>query len=114
MPGVCMCASAQPLHAAVDQHRARVSLAVMCTSTQQQAVARCLHMRWHAQVVIMTTPLAAFFKCQRQDGYMWLFAIGVGSGSLLVSLLTKLLTRCARMRPILILATRQQHAACVC
>ncbi len=56
-------------------------------------------MRWHAQVVIMTTPLAAFFKCQYQDGYMWLFAIGVGSGSLLVSLLTKLLTRCARSGP---------------
>lgn len=49
----------------------------------------------HAQVIIMTTPLALFFKCQYQDGYMWLFAIGVGSGSLLISFLTKLLTRCA-------------------
>ena len=71
----------------------------MYTPFRQEPVARCMHMRRHAQVVIMTTPLAAFFKCQYQDGYMWLFAIGVGSGSLLVSLLTKLLTRCARVDP---------------
>ena len=45
------------------------------------------------QVIIMTTPIAHFFKCQHQDGFMWLFAVGVGAGSLLVSFLTKLLTR---------------------
>lgn len=47
------------------------------------------------QVVIMTTPIAHFFKCQHQDGFMWLFAIGIGFGSLLVSFLTKVLTRYA-------------------
>ncbi|KAK9840937.1 hypothetical protein WJX81_001285 [Elliptochloris bilobata] len=45
------------------------------------------------QVIIMTTPIAHFFRCQHQDGFMWLFAVGVGAGSLLVSFLTKLLTR---------------------
>ena len=47
------------------------------------------------QVIIMTTPIAHFFKCAHQDGFMWLFAVGVGAGSLLVSFLTKVLTRCA-------------------
>lgn len=47
------------------------------------------------QVIIMTTPIAHFFRCAHQDGFMWLFAVGVGAGSLLVSFLTKVLTRCA-------------------
>ena len=47
------------------------------------------------QVIIMTTPIAHFFRCAHQDGFMWLFAVGVGAGSLLVSFLTKVLTRYA-------------------
>lgn len=41
------------------------------------------------QIVIMLTPVGKFFSVTKQSGMEWLFAIVVGSGSLLVSIATK-------------------------
>jgi len=45
------------------------------------------------QLVIMFTPVRNFFKVEQQNGAEWAFAIGVGAGSLVMSLVVKLLTR---------------------
>lgn len=41
----------------------------------------------------MFTPVRNFFKVEQQNGAEWVFAIGVGAGSLVMSLVVKLLTR---------------------
>lgn len=41
------------------------------------------------QIIIMLTPVAKFFSVTKQSGMEWLFALIIGSGSLLVSIATK-------------------------
>lgn len=45
------------------------------------------------QIIIMLTPVGKFFSVTRQSGMEWLFALVVGSGSLLVSIATKAVVR---------------------
>ena len=45
------------------------------------------------QIIIMLTPVGKFFSVTKQSGMEWLFAIVVGSGSLLVSIATKAVVR---------------------
>ena len=45
------------------------------------------------QLIIMLTPVASFFSVTKQAGGEWLFALVVGSGSLLVSVATKAIVR---------------------
>ncbi len=47
------------------------------------------------QLLIMLTPIRGIFHCEQQNGYEWAFAVLTGAGSLLVSLATKLFSRCA-------------------
>lgn len=45
------------------------------------------------QILIMLTPVGKFFSVTKQSGMEWLFALVIGSGSLLVSIATKLVVR---------------------
>lgn len=45
------------------------------------------------QIVIMLTPVGHFFSVTKQSGMEWLFALVIGSGSLLVSIATKAVVR---------------------
>ena len=45
------------------------------------------------QVIIMLTPVGHFFSVTKQSGMEWLFALVIGSGSLLVSIATKAVVR---------------------
>ena len=45
------------------------------------------------QIVIMLTPVGKFFSVTKQSGMEWLFALVIGSGSLLVSIATKVVVR---------------------
>ena len=45
------------------------------------------------QIIIMLTPVGKFFSVTKQSGMEWLFAIVIGSGSLLVSIATKAVVR---------------------
>ena len=41
----------------------------------------------------MVTPVATFFRVVYQNSSEWLFAVGVGAGSLVLALVTKFMTR---------------------
>lgn len=45
------------------------------------------------QILIVESPINNFFKTTQQSWKEWLFAIAVGAGSLVVSFLTRLLSR---------------------
>ena len=45
------------------------------------------------QIVIMLTPVGKCFSVTKQSGMEWLFALVIGSGSLLVSIATKAVVR---------------------
>lgn len=45
------------------------------------------------QIVIIMTPVRLFFRVRTQSWQEWLFAVGVGAGSMPLAFLTKLISR---------------------
>jgi magnesium-transporting ATPase (P-type) len=52
------------------------------------------------QVVIMQTPVSSVFHVQPQTWQEWVIAVGIGAGSTIACLLSKLLLRSAAVSPL--------------